>query len=109
MFAPNTTLYFTFTHTAAIAPTAFTTALVVNGELDLSIPITIKENSAGIYTASFNAPLVNETVFHLVVYETATPTNKYHENWFVRARTVEKTLGVISSGLSQKWSSDLGF
>lgn len=108
MFAPNTTLYFTFTHTAGIASTAFTTKLVVNGSLDLSIPISIVENSSGVYTASFANTASEETTYHLVVYETATPANKYHESWFVKPRVVEQALAVIRSNLPARWSSDHG-
>lgn len=108
MFAPSSTLYFSFSTTAALASTAFSTVLITNGELDLTIPITIKENVAGIYTASFVASSLNEVQHHLFVYETAVPATKFDMTFYIRARTIEQNLAVIRSNLPQRWNTNFG-
>lgn len=108
MFAPNSTLYFSFSTTAGLASTAFTTVMITNGELDYTIPISIKENASGIYTASFVASNLNEVQHHLFVYVTAAPTTKFDMMFYVRARTVEQNLAVIRSNLPQRWNTNFG-
>lgn len=101
MFAPGSTLYFTFAHaTAGLASTAFTTVLSANGSLDTSISISISEIASGVYTASFDSPFVNDVFYNLIIFQTSAPTEKHSQSWFVRARTLEKDVAQIKSYLS---------
>lgn len=94
--APGQTHYMTVGHkNAAVAAASWTTKLLKDGILFTDATINIVENASKVYTFSFVNDGTHDSQWTLVVYETASPTNKYVMTWKVYKKIVEQNVKLL--------------
>lgn len=99
--APNDTHYMTIGHkNSAVVLTSWTVKLFKNGDQVAGIPVALRENPSNIYTFSFVNDGTHDSQWSLVVYETASPTNKYSMTWKVYKKIVEQTVKLVRNQMN---------